>query len=52
MVHGCKGCAIAAIYGELGWTEIGYNTAARALNCFDHLGGEVLNPERWGQIAF
>ena len=52
MVYGHKGCGIAAIYGELGWTEISDDITIRALNFFGHLGGGVLGPERWSQTAF
>ena len=52
MVRGKKGCAITAIYGELGWTDLSHDMAKRTLNFFGHLGSGTLDPGRWSQLAF
>ena len=52
MVRGKKECAIAAIYAELGWTNLSHNVAKRTLNFFGHLGSGALDPGRWSQLAF
>ena len=52
MARGKTGCAITAIYGELGWTDLSHYMAKRTLNFFGHLGSGTLDPGRWSQLAF
>ena len=52
MVRGKKGCAIAAMYGELGWTDLSHDMAKRTLNFFGCLGSGTFDPGRWSQLAF
>ncbi len=52
IVKGRKNCAIAAMYGELGWRDLSYDMDMRKLRYCGRLWSKSTPNDRWAKMAF
>ena len=52
MLGGHKGCAIKALYGELGWRDVRYDMDRRLLRYVGRMWSGIVSEDRWASKVF